>query len=80
MAIDESNTKGGVLGRKIVTVVEDSQCKADPAVNAANKVIDQDGVHYIIGEVYLQAHPFRFPRSPRPRRSFRSARPRPMMR
>jgi len=55
MAIDEWNAKGGLLGRKIVTVVEDSQCKADPAVNAANKVIDQDGVHYIIGEVCSSA-------------------------
>jgi branched-chain amino acid transport system substrate-binding protein len=36
---------------KIVPIVEDSQCTADPAVNAANKVIQQDGVHYIIGEV-----------------------------
>lgn len=55
MAIDEWNAKGGVLGRKITTVVEDSQCKPDPAVNAANKVIDQDKVHYIIGEVCSSA-------------------------
>jgi branched-chain amino acid transport system substrate-binding protein len=40
---------------EVVTVVEDSQCTADPAVNAANKVIDQDGVHYIIGEVCSSA-------------------------
>ena len=51
MAIDEWNAKGGVIGMKIEYVVEDSQCSADPAVNAANKVIDQDKVHYIIGEV-----------------------------
>jgi len=51
LAIEEWNAKGGVLGMKIVPVVEDSQCTADPAVNAANKVIDQDKVHYIIGEV-----------------------------
>jgi branched-chain amino acid transport system substrate-binding protein len=51
LAIEEWNAKGGVLGKTIVAVVEDSQCTADPAVNAANKVIDQDKVHYIIGEV-----------------------------
>jgi len=51
LAIQEWNAKGGVLGMKIVPIVEDSQCTADPAVNAANKVINQDGVHYIIGEV-----------------------------
>jgi branched-chain amino acid transport system substrate-binding protein len=54
-AIEEWNAKGGVLGRKIVPVVEDSQCTPDPAVNAANKVIDQDKVHYIIGEVCSKA-------------------------
>ena len=51
LAIQEWNAKGGVLGMKIDPIVEDSQCTADPAVNAANKVINQDGVHYIIGEV-----------------------------
>jgi branched-chain amino acid transport system substrate-binding protein len=35
--------------------VEDSQCTADPAVNAANKVIDQDGVKFIVGEVCSSA-------------------------
>jgi branched-chain amino acid transport system substrate-binding protein len=55
MAIDEWNAKGGVLGKKIETVIADSQCEADPAVNAANKVIDQDKVHYIVGEVCSKA-------------------------
>jgi branched-chain amino acid transport system substrate-binding protein len=54
-AIEERNAKGGVLGMKIVPIVEDSQCTPDPALNAANKVIDQDGVHYIIGEVCSKA-------------------------
>jgi branched-chain amino acid transport system substrate-binding protein len=55
MAIDEWNAKGGVLGRQIEAVVEDSQCTADPAVAAANKVIDIDGAHYIVGEVCSKA-------------------------
>ena len=55
MAIDEWNAKGGVLGKKIVPIVEDSQCTPDPAVNAANKVIDQDKVKFIIGEVCSKA-------------------------
>jgi branched-chain amino acid transport system substrate-binding protein len=55
LAIKEWNEKGGVLGKQIEAVVEDSQCEADPAVNAANKVIDQDKVHYIIGEVCSKA-------------------------
>ncbi len=55
MAIEEWNAKGGVAGATIVPVVEDSQCTPDPAVNAANKVIDQDGVKFIIGEVCSKA-------------------------
>lgn len=55
LAIEEWNAKGGVLGQKIEAIVEDSQCTADPAVNAANKVIDQDKVHYIVGEVCSKA-------------------------
>ncbi|NMB55567.1 MAG: ABC transporter substrate-binding protein [Leptolinea sp.] len=55
LAIKEWNAKGGVLGKKITAIVEDSQCTPDPAVNAANKVINQDKVHYIMGEVCSKA-------------------------
>jgi branched-chain amino acid transport system substrate-binding protein len=55
LAIEEWNAKNGVNGMKIVPIVEDSQCTPDPAVNAANKVIDQDKVKYIIGEVCSKA-------------------------
>jgi len=55
LAIEEWNAKGGVLGKKIVPIVEDSQCNPDPSVNAANKVINQDGVKFIIGEVCSKA-------------------------
>jgi len=55
LAIDEWNAKGGVPGLKITPIVEDSQCTPDPAVNAANKVVNQDKVHYIVGEVCSKA-------------------------
>ena len=55
LAIDEWNANGGVLGREIEAIVEDSQCSADPAVNAANKVINQDGVQFIVGEICSSA-------------------------
>jgi branched-chain amino acid transport system substrate-binding protein len=55
LAVDQWNAKGGVLGMKVVADVEDSQCNPDPAVNAANKVINQDNIHYIIGEVCSKA-------------------------
>ena len=55
LAIEEWNAKGGVLGKKIAAVVEDSQCTPDPAVNAANKLIDQNKVKYLVGEVCSKA-------------------------
>lgn len=55
LAIDEWNAKGGLLGRQIEAVVEDSQCEAEPAASAANKVINQDQVKFIIGEVCSKA-------------------------
>jgi branched-chain amino acid transport system substrate-binding protein len=55
LAIDEWNAKGGVLGKKITPLVEDSQCTPDPAVNAANKLIDQDKVKFLVGEVCSKA-------------------------
>jgi branched-chain amino acid transport system substrate-binding protein len=55
LAVEEWNAKGGVLGKKIEVSINDSQCSADPAVNAANKVIQQDKVHYIVGEVCSSA-------------------------
>ena len=55
LAIEEWNAKGGVLGYTIVPIVEDSQCTPEPAVNAMNKVVDQDGVKYVIGEVCSKA-------------------------
>jgi branched-chain amino acid transport system substrate-binding protein len=55
IAVAEWNAAGGVAGRQIQLIVEDSQCSAEPAVNAANKVIDQDGAKFIIGEVCSSA-------------------------
>jgi branched-chain amino acid transport system substrate-binding protein len=51
MAVEEWNAQGGVLGLQIELVVTDGQCSADPAKRAADKLINQDGVKYIIGEV-----------------------------
>lgn len=55
LAIEEWNAKGGVLGQKVEAVVADSQCTPDPAVNAANKVIEEDKIHYIVGETCSKA-------------------------
>ncbi len=42
-------------GWEIETVLADSKCDPQEAANAANKVIFEDGVHYIIGEVCSSA-------------------------
>ena len=55
MAIDEWNAKGGVLGQADRGRGRRQPVHADPAVNAANKVIDQDKVQYIVGEVCSKA-------------------------
>jgi branched-chain amino acid transport system substrate-binding protein len=51
MAMDEWNKNGGVLGKKIVLAIADGQCSGDAASAAATQLINQDKVHYIIGEV-----------------------------
>jgi branched-chain amino acid transport system substrate-binding protein len=55
LAIDQWNAKGGVLGMKIVPIIEDSQCGAEAAAIAAHKVIEQDGAKFIIGEICSSA-------------------------
>jgi branched-chain amino acid transport system substrate-binding protein len=55
LAIDQWNARGGVLGMNIRPIIEDSQCSAGPAIDAANKVVNEDKVHYIVGEVCSSA-------------------------
>ena len=49
MAADEINAAGGVNGRSLEFVVEDSQCSAKDAITAYNKLTDVDGVKIILG-------------------------------
>jgi len=55
LAVQEWNARGGILGERITTIVEDGQCSPGPAVAAAHKLIETDGVHFIIGEVCSKA-------------------------
>ncbi|MCC7352781.1 MAG: ABC transporter substrate-binding protein [Anaerolineae bacterium] len=55
LAVEEWNAKGGINGMKITTVLGDSRCDAQEARNQAVKVIDQDKVKFIIGEVCSSA-------------------------
>ena len=49
MAADEINAAGGINGRLLEFIVEDSQCTAQGAVAAYTKLTDVDGVRIILG-------------------------------
>ena len=49
MAVDEINDAGGVNGRMLELIVEDSKCSAQDAIIAYNKLTDVDGVKIILG-------------------------------
>jgi len=51
LAIREVNAAGGVKGKKIDVRVYDNQSKPEEAANAANRLINQDNVLLILGEV-----------------------------
>ncbi|MEA2415665.1 MAG: branched-chain amino acid transport system substrate-binding protein, partial [Thermoanaerobaculia bacterium] len=55
MAADEVNAAGGINGRKIKVLSEDDQSKPEEAPNAVQKLISQNNVMAIIGEVASSA-------------------------
>jgi branched-chain amino acid transport system substrate-binding protein len=55
MAADEINAAGGINGRKIKVLSEDDQSKQEEAANAVTKLISQNNVLAILGEVASSA-------------------------
>jgi branched-chain amino acid transport system substrate-binding protein len=51
MAFDEINAAGGVLGKKLKLFVEDDQSKPEEAATAATKLVNQNRVIALLGEV-----------------------------
>ena len=49
LAVAEINAAGGINGRMIELVVEDSKCSAQDAITAYRKLTDVDGVKIILG-------------------------------
>ena len=49
LAVDEINAAGGINGRMLELIVEDSKCNAQDAITAYNKLTDVDGVKIILG-------------------------------
>lgn len=51
LAFDEINAAGGVLGKKLKVIVEDDQSKPEEAATAVTKLINQNKVVAMLGEV-----------------------------
>ncbi len=49
MAVDEINAAGGINGRPLRIVIEDSRCSGQDAITAYKKLTDVDGVKIILG-------------------------------
>jgi branched-chain amino acid transport system substrate-binding protein len=55
MAADEVNAAGGINGRKVKILTEDDQSKSEEAATTVSKLISQNGVVAILGEVASSA-------------------------
>ena len=51
MYIDEINAAGGIMGKQVELLVEDEEGQADKAVTAYNKLVNDDKVVALIGDV-----------------------------
>ena len=49
IAVEDVNAAGGILGRPLKLIMEDGKCEAVAAVTAMNKLINIDGVKYVLG-------------------------------
>ena len=51
MAVEKVNDAGGIQGKKVVLVIEDSDSIADTAINGMNKLLANDKISAIIGPI-----------------------------
>jgi len=51
LAVDQINATGGVLGKRVRVVTEDDRGHQDDAIASVKKLIDQDNVIAVLGEV-----------------------------
>lgn len=49
LALEEINSSGGVLGKALEVKIEDSEGRAESAIQAAQKLVNVDGVPLIVG-------------------------------
>ena len=51
LAVEQINAKGGILGRQVELLVEDSANDVGTGVQKARKLIERDQVNFLIGDV-----------------------------
>lgn len=51
MAVEEINAAGGVLGKQVKMIVEDTETKPAAGARKAQKLIERDKVHFMLGAV-----------------------------
>lgn len=51
LAVDEYNSAGGINGKIVEAIFEDSQCQPQKGVTGIRKLIDVDNVDFIIGDI-----------------------------
>ena len=51
IAVKEVNDNGGINGRKLELIIEDTKCDAKEAVSVANKLINIEKVPVLVGEI-----------------------------
>jgi branched-chain amino acid transport system substrate-binding protein len=49
LAVDQINADGGILGRKVEAIVEDTKLKKDVALAIARRFVEQDKVDFLMG-------------------------------
>jgi len=50
LVVNEINSKGGILGKKVELIIEDDICKHEIATNTATKLVSQN-VHVVLGHI-----------------------------
>lgn len=61
LALDQVNKNGGINGRQLELIIEDTHCDSKITVNAVNKLIHVDGVTAIIGPTWGDSFQGSFP-------------------
>jgi len=51
LAVDEANSQGGVLGKKIEIEIMDDKADPKEAVNAANKIVSDSAISAVVGHI-----------------------------